>query len=420
MLTRVPKGTFDVLPGEVEKWQFLEETARRLCRDYGYRELRTPIFEHTELFLRGVGDTTDVVEKEMYTFQDKGGRSISLRPEGTAPAARAYLEHGLHAGPQPVKVFYIGPMFRYANVQAGRYRQFHQFGIEVFGSGDPLVDAEVVAMAMEYYRRVGLRDMELHINSVGCPHCRPVHREKLLEFLQERLEHLCADCRSRVHRNPLRVLDCKEEECRRVTEGAPTTLDYLCSECRLHFEQTLSYLDEVEVQYVVDSRLVRGLDYYTRTAFEIMMPEIGAQSSIGGGGRYDGLVAQLGGPAVPGIGFAIGLERVLAALEKQGAVLPGRESLQVFVAVVGEEARRTGFKIVQELRSRGVSADLDTQNRSLKAQMKYANRLQAAMVAIIGEEELKRGIIQLRDMESGQQHEVKIEELYSAVAKRGR
>ncbi|MDN5294341.1 MAG: histidyl-tRNA synthetase [Eubacteriales bacterium] len=420
MLTRVPKGTFDVLPGEVEKWQFLEETARRLCRDYGYRELRTPIFEHTELFLRGVGDTTDVVEKEMYTFQDKGGRSISLRPEGTAPAARAYLEHGLHAGPQPVKVFYIGPMFRYANVQAGRYRQFHQFGIEVFGSGDPLVDAEVVAMAMEYYRRLRLRDMELHINSVGCPHCRPVHREKLLEFLRERLEQLCADCRSRVHRNPLRVLDCKEEECRRVTEGAPTTLDYLCSECRLHFEQTLSYLDEVGVQYVVDGRLVRGLDYYTRTAFEIMMPEIGAQSSIGGGGRYDGLVAQLGGPAVPGIGFAIGLERVLAALEKQGAVLPGRESLQVFVAVVGEEARRTGFKIVQELRSRGVSADLDTQNRSLKAQMKYANRLQAAMVAIIGEEELKRGIIQLRDMESGQQHEVKIEELYSAVAKRGR
>ncbi len=406
MLTAGPKGTNDILPGQVEKWQYIEQTIRDICREYGYSEIRTPVFEHTELFLRGVGDTTDVVEKEMYTFEDKGRRSISLRPEGTASAVRAYVEHKLYAQPQPTKVFYTGSMFRYANVQAGRYREFHQFGVEVLGSNDPAVDAEVIAMAMDFYGRLGLTNLELHINSVGCPTCRKSHREELQSFLRPRLDKLCKMCQSRFERNPLRVLDCKENSCQEAGRGAPTTTTGLCPDCADHFALVKTYLDTIGVRYIVNERLVRGLDYYTNTAFEIMAPDIGAQSSIGGGGRYNGLVEQVGGPVTPGIGYALGLERVLAAMEQQGAAFPAGLTLDVFIAALGEAAKNSAFAILNDLRKAGLVAEMDYMGRSLKSQMKYAGKFNTRFTVIIGDDELNRGMAVLRDMVVGQQEEV--------------
>ena len=406
MLTSRPKGTNDILPGEVSKWHYIETVIREICREYGYCEVRTPVFEHTELFLRGVGDTTDVVEKEMYTFEDKGKRSISLRPEQTACVVRAYVENKLYALPQPVKVFYAGPMFRYANVQAGRYRQFHQFGAEALGSKDPAVDAEVITMAMDFYRRLGLRDLDLHINSVGCPGCRPVHREKLQSYLASRVERLCKLCQSRFDRNPMRILDCKEEACRELSREAPTTTDCLCEDCAVHFEQVKKYLDDVGVQYIVDNRLVRGLDYYTNTAFEIMASDIGAQSSIGGGGRYDSLIAQVGGPETPGIGYALGIERIIATMERQGVEFPAEGQLDVFIASLGEKARQEAFKLAHNVRRAGLAAEIDLMGRSLKAQMKFANRFDTAYTVILGETEIEKKAAVVRDMTSGEQQEV--------------
>lgn len=417
MLTTGPKGTNDILPGQVEKWHFLEKIIKEICREYGYAEIRTPIFEHTELFLRGVGDTTDVVEKEMYIFQDKGKRSLTLRPEMTASAVRAFVEHKLYAQPLPIKVYYEGPMFRYANVQAGRYRQFHQFGVEVFGSDDPVVDAEVISMAMDFYNRLGLRDLELHINSVGCPVCRPKHREELQKFLAGKLDRLCALCRSRYDRNPMRILDCKEEACRLVSEGAPTTLSCLCDDCREHFEKVKNYLDAIGIEYIIDDRLVRGLDYYTKTAFEIMAADIGAQSSIGGGGRYNGLIEQVGGPPTPGIGFALGLERILATMERQGIEIPVENRCDIYLAPLGEEAKLKSFRILDILRRSGLAAEIDNLNRSLKAQMKFANRLKAKYVVILGENELNRGIAAVRNMADGQQEEIALDELINYLKK---
>ncbi|HWJ02606.1 MAG TPA: histidine--tRNA ligase, partial [Verrucomicrobiae bacterium] len=310
MLTQRPKGTNDILPGQVEKWHYVEDIIRQICREYGYQEVRTPVFEHTELFQRGVGETTDIVEKEMYTFVDKGERSITLRPEGTAGVCRAYAENKLYANPQPVKVYYVGPMFRYEKPQAGRFRQFNQFGIEVFGTVNPAVDAEVISLAMDFYERLGLKGLEVHINSVGCKKCRPVHKVKLQEFLKARLEKFCPNCQGRFERNPLRMLDCKSPICQELSAGAPTTTQCLCEDCADHFEKVKGYLDRVGVRYRVNERLVRGLDYYTKTAFEIMVEEIGAQSAICGGGRYDGLIEEIGGPPTPGIGFALGMERI--------------------------------------------------------------------------------------------------------------
>lgn len=406
MLTSRPKGTNDILPGEVSKWHYLETVIREICREYGYSEVRTPVFEHTELFSRGVGDTTDVVEKEMYTFEDKGRRSISLRPEQTASVVRAYVENKLYALPQPVKVFYAGPMFRYANVQAGRYRQFHQFGVEALGSKDPAVDAEVITMAMDFYGRLGLRELELHINSVGCPNCRPVHREKLQSYLASRIEDLCKLCQSRFDRNPMRILDCKEEKCRELSREAPTTTDCLCGECAAHFEQVKKHLDDVGVKYLVDKRLVRGLDYYTNTAFEIMASDIGAQSSIGGGGRYDSLIAEVGGPETPGIGYALGIERIIATMERQGLKFPAEGQLDVFIASRGEKAKQEAFKLVSKLRRAGLAAEIDLMGRSLKAQMKFANRFETSYTVILGEEELEKEAAVVRDMTSGEQQEV--------------
>ncbi|MGB9661968.1 MAG: histidine--tRNA ligase [Moorellaceae bacterium] len=411
MITHRPRGTEDILPGDSEKWYSLEEKARFLCRLYGYREIRTPIFEHTELFQRGVGDTTDIVEKEMYTFYDRSNRSLTLRPEGTAPVVRAFLEHRLYAGLLPVKLFYLGPMFRYGRPQTGRLRQFHQFGVEVFGSQDPAIDAEVISLAMDFYHRVGLAGLELHVNSVGCPTCRAVHREKLKLYLSDKLSSLCPTCQGRFERNPLRIFDCKSEVCQELVSGAPTITDTLCPDCAAHFQKVLKYLEELGIGYMLDKHLVRGLDYYTKTAFEIMVAGIGAQSSIGGGGRYDGLVEACGGPPTPGIGFGLGLERVLLALEAQGRKMEAASGIDVLVATTGPDLHRAALQLVKVLRDHNIAADKDYMARSLKAQMKYADRYPAKLVIILGEEELTQGKVKVRNLKSGEQLEVAWQEI---------
>jgi len=406
VLTTRPRGTNDILPGETEKWQYLEQLLRSICTQYGYREIRTPIFEHTELFQRGVGETTDIVEKEMYTFTDRGQRSITLRPEGTASTVRAYLEHKMYALPQPTKLYYLGPMFRYERPQAGRFRQFHQFGVEVFGSADPAVDAEVIGLAGDFYRRLGLKDLEVHINSVGCPTCRPKHREKLQEYLRSGLGELCSDCRGRYEKNPLRILDCKNERCRRISKGAPTVLQCLCEECREHFQDLMKYLDLMGIKYLIDERLVRGLDYYTKTAFEIIVQEIGAQSAVCGGGRYDGLIESLGGQPTPGVGFALGMERVFPALETQGIEIPGEDLMDIFIVTIGEEAGKKGFQVLMDLRKEGIKAEKDYLGRSMKSQMKFADKFHAKYTLILGDDEIERGIAVVRDMGNSEQQQV--------------
>ncbi|ATW23967.1 histidine--tRNA ligase [Candidatus Formimonas warabiya] len=410
MLTTRPRGTNDFLPGETEKWQYVENVLRTICKDFGYQEIRTPIFEHTELFQRGVGETTDIVEKEMYTFTDKKNRSLTLRPESTASTVRAYLEHKLYALPQPVKLYYIGPMFRYEKPQAGRFRQFHQFGVEVFGSSDPGLDAEVIGLAMGIYHRLGLRGLEVHMNSVGCPQCRPKHKEMLQEFLKKDFASLCPDCRGRYERNPLRILDCKNEKCQEITAYAPTILNCLCPECREHFDKVKHYMEISGIKYLIDERLVRGLDYYTKTAFEILVNEIGAQSAICGGGRYDGLIDSLGGPPIPGVGFALGMERIFPALESQGISLALESPLDVFVVTLGDEAGKKGFQILMDLRMEGIKAEKDYLGRGLKAQMKTADRMKAKYAVIIGENELDRGIGIIRNMETSAQQEMPLDQ----------
>ncbi|HBX22331.1 MAG TPA: histidine--tRNA ligase [Desulfotomaculum sp.] len=417
MLTTRPRGTADILPGQVEKWQYIEAIAARVAKEYGYREVRTPIFEHTELFTRGVGEDTDIVEKEMYTFQDRGERSITLRPENTAAVVRAYLENSLYAGPQPVKLYYVGPMFRYDRPQAGRFRQFHQFGVELFGTNHPASDAEVMAMAMDFYGRLGLTGLELHVNSVGCPNCRPVVRESLLKFFEPVYDELCPNCQNRYRKNPLRLLDCKSERCAELSKTAPTTVDCLCGDCRTHFEQVQQYMDDLGVPYVLDNRLVRGLDYYTHTAFEIMASDIGAQSSIGAGGRYNGLIEAVGGAPAPGIGFALGLERIILSLDKRGYAPDLKPIPEVFLTVTGDTASREGFKLLASLRAAGISADMDYQGRSLKAQMKYAGKIGARYVIIIGDAELQQGRIVLRDMSAGEQQEVALPDVVTTVTR---
>ncbi|WP_338832908.1 Histidine--tRNA ligase [Moorella humiferrea] len=411
MLTTRPRGTEDILPEEVGRWYRLEETARRVSQLYGYREIRTPIFEHTELFDRGVGDTTDIVEKEMYTFNDRGGRSLTLRPEGTAPVVRAFLEHHMEGGGLPVKLFYLGPMFRYGRPQAGRLRQFHQFGVEAFGSRDPALDAEVIALAMDFYNRLELEDLELHLNSVGCRKCRPLHREKLQDYLRPHLGDLCPTCQGRFERNPLRIFDCKSSVCREIVAGAPTIAASLCRECGEHFVKVQEYLQELKIAYILDEHLVRGLDYYTNTAFEIMVKGIGAQSSIGGGGRYDGLVEALGGKPIPGIGFGLGLERVLLAMEAQGGKPSSAGGIDVLVATAGDGLDKAAVRLLSALRAAGLRADKDYLGRSLKAQMKYANRYPAKMVIILGEEELSRARVLIRRLDTGSQEEVSLDEV---------
>ena len=409
------RGTQDILPKQVYKWNYIENMIRHLCALYGYGEIRTPMFEDTRLFLRGIGDTTDVVTKEMYTFSDRGGRSITLRPENTASVVRSFLEHTMYGDQQVQKVFYIGSMFRYDRPQAGRYREFHQFGVEILGAKSPIADAECIALAYDLFKRLGLNELKLYINSIGHSECRNTYRRKLIEFFEPKTEHLCDDCKERLHKNPLRILDCKEDCCKHASIGAPEITDYLCDDCHNKFEDVKKYLTSMGISYEVNPRLVRGLDYYTNTAFEIQYTPLGSQSAICGGGRYDGLVEEIGGPTTPGIGFAVGMERLLLALESQHLIPEPKETKHIYIAAIGKEAMNLGIRLQKELRDKEIRAEIDLQEKSLKGQMKYAGKTNASMTIIIGESELADGIVQIKDMNTGIQQKINIAQASSYI-----
>lgn len=411
MAITAPRGTQDFLPEQTAEWQMLEAKIRRICALYGFGEIRTPLFENTELFLRGIGETTDVVTKEMYTFADRGGRSMTLRPENTASVVRSFLEHKLYGEQKVHKFYYMGPMFRHDRPQAGRYRQFNQFGVEAIGSKDPAVDAEIISLAFQLFRELGLKDLVLHLNSVGCPSCRPIYRQKLLDFFADKKESLCDDCRERLEKNPLRVLDCKADGEKMMNMGVPLITEHLCESCQSHFQQVQQYLQAVGIPFVKDPRLVRGLDYYTNTAFEIMYAPLGAQSTVCGGGRYDGLIAEVGGPSTPGIGFAVGMERLLLTLKEQGLLTVPVGVPPIFIVALGEAARTEAFVLQQALRARQIAAEIDLMGRSMKGQMKAANKAGAGYTVIIGEEELARQEVQVRNMTTKEQIAVPMNEL---------
>ncbi|TVP85446.1 MAG: histidine--tRNA ligase [Alkalicoccus sp.] len=402
----IPRGTQDILPGDSEKWQIIEAKAHDLCRRYNYREIRTPIFEQTALFARGVGDTTDIVQKEMYEFKDRGGRSLTLRPEGTAPVVRSYVEQKMHGWVnQPVKLYYTGPMFRYERPQSGRMRQFVQFGVEALGSADPAVDAEVIALAMEFYKELGLNNLKLIINSLGDKESREAHRSALVNHFAPRIDEFCSDCRARLDKNPLRILDCKVDREHELMTDAPSILDYLNEESRKYFKDVQEFLEEMGINYEIDAGLVRGLDYYNNTAFEIMIDGegFGAITTLAGGGRYNGLVEDIGGPETPGIGFALSIERLLMALEVQGVDLIREHNLDVYIAALGEKARKKVPALLHQLRAAGFSADADYMDRKMKGQMKAANRQQAKYVLILGDDELAENKINVKNMQDGTQ-----------------
>ena len=402
-MIQAPKGTYDVLLEESYKWQYLERILRDTAKTFGYREIRFPMFEHTELFIRGVGDTTDVVQKEMYTFNDKGGRSISLRPEGTASVVRAMIEHGGFNGALPVKCYYIAPNFRYEKPQAGRYRQHYQFGVECFGAKSPAANAEVISLADTFLKRLGIRNITAHINSIGCPACRPRYYEALKAYFEQYRGELCPTCLERLDRNPMRVLDCKSPVCHEIAKGAPKTIDYLCDSCKTDFDETLQLLSRMGVDYQIDSGIVRGLDYYTGPVFEFISNDIGAQGTVCGGGRYDGLVEQLGGKPTPALGFGSGLERLLLVMEKLGVNIPGAETIDVYVATTGKQAGDAAQKLILDLRRMGIAAERDLCDRSLKAQMKYADKIGARYTMVIGDDELAAGTANLKNMQTGEQ-----------------
>ena len=408
MAIRKPKGTQDFLPEQIGNWHFIEQYMRDICKTYGFNEIRTPVFEDTKLFLRGIGETTDVVQKEMYTFStgDHTDQTFTLRPENTASAVRAYLENKVYGKEGLTKWFYIGPMFRHDKPQAGRYRQFHQFGAEVLGSRSPVVDSEVICMILQLLRSFGLQDLNVEVNSVGCPNCRPAYREKLIAFFEPKKEQLCPDCQERLYKNPLRILDCKNETCKDLSVGAPEIHEHLCTECHDHFEKVKTLLDAANVQYNLNPRLVRGLDYYTKTAFEVQYTPLGAQSAVAGGGRYDGLVEQLEGPSTPAIGFAMGMERLLLALEKQNLLPEPAVDPSVFVVALGDAAKVEAFKIVQSVREHYIPCEMDGQGKSMKAQLKYANKINAKYVIILGDDELANGEAIVRFMETSEQETV--------------
>lgn len=416
MLTTKPRGTNDFLPGEVEKWQYLEGLIRELFANYHYKEIRTPIFEHTELFLRSVGETSDIVSKEMYSFEDKGLRHVTLRPEGTAGTVRAFVENKLFAQSLPVKLYYIGPMFRYDQPQAGRYRQFHQFGCEVLGSADPMVDAEVISFAVDLFTRLGLESLSVLINTVGCDKCRPRYQQALIAYFSQYKDQLCPTCLERLEKNPLRLLDCKEEGCKTVAAGAPTTLDYACDDCKSHFEKVCAYLESIGIKYEVDTTLVRGLDYYTQTAFEVIMNKVGSQqNAICGGGRYNKLVSQVGGDDIPGMGFAAGMERVLLTIQEEGIELPVKTDIDVYVAPLGEAAKAVCFRLTHSLREAGFVVETDYLSKSMKAQMKAADKAGARYTVIVGEDELAKNKAVLRDMATSSQETVPLEEVINYI-----
>lgn len=402
MLTKAPRGTVDILPGEVHKWRALEAHIFDICRRYGYNEIRTPVFEHTELFERGMGDTTDVVQKEMYTFTDKGGRSITLRPEGTAGVARAFAEHNLGEGMLPAKLCYAIACYRYEKPQAGRLREFHQFGAECFGTEEPYADAETIAFAWDILNSLSLPKIRLNVNSIGCPECRSRYNSELKAYFEKHLGELCETCNARYDRNPLRILDCKSGICKSIAQNAPHLIDFVCAKCKDHFEKVCGYLSEMEIPFNIDPTMVRGLDYYTKTVFEFKSALEGTQGTVAGGGRYDNLVSEIGGKDVPGIGFAMGMERIILAMEAAGAEIAPRQTPDIFIANAGSETDAAAAKITHELRALGVAALRECCGRSLKAQMKQADKCGAKYSAVLGTNETQSGEITLRDMESGQ------------------
>lgn len=423
-----PRGTKDIMPAEIYKWYYVEAAFRKICAAYGYGEIRTPMFENTLLFKRGVGETTDVVQKEMFSVMSgielkkyvasgvlKADQDFTLKPEGTAPVVRAFIENKIYADPQPSKIFYITPCFRHERPQAGRLRQFHQFGIETFGSYEPSADAEVIALAHYFFTELGIKGLELHINSIGCTKCKPVYAAVLREFLGSRLDKLCGTCQDRYETNPMRILDCKVESCQEAIKGAPYMLEHLCEECEDHFGRMKSYLEVMKVPYTVDPGIVRGLDYYNRSAFEFVSNDIGAQGTVCGGGRYDGLIESVGGPAVPGVGFGMGIERLLLTLDSQGIEIPKPAPMDVFIVAMGEPAFVKGMELLCTLRTSGIKSEIDHLKRSTKAQFKFADKVGAHFSLIIGDDELEKGEAQLKDMRTGEQKGVAFEEIVNVI-----
>lgn len=413
LITKAIKGTKDVLPKDVHKNQYIEATALDVASKFGYKEIRTPVFEHTELFQRGVGDTTDVVQKEMYTFDDKGGRSITLRPEGTAGAVRSFLENGLCNEALPQKVCYLISCYRYEKPQAGRLREFHQFGVECFGTASPLADAEIIALAKSIFDTLGVRDLSLEINSIGCPKCRAEYHKALKEYFASRKDELCDTCKGRLDRNPMRILDCKSPICHEIVQGAPVVIDYLCDECKEHFEKVQKYLDAQNIEYKINPQIVRGLDYYTKTVFEFVSNSIGAQGTVCGGGRYDGLVEELGGQHTASLGFAMGLERLMLLMEAQGCEFPQAEKPDLFIVALGEKATLKALEIAKDMREEGFSALLDLNQRSVRAQMKYADKLGAKFNVVIGDNEVENKIAKLKNMQTGEETEINLDTFVS-------
>ena len=419
MLSKAPRGTKDITPKDVYKWHYVEKKFREICALYGYEEIRTPIFEHTEVFARSVGDTTDVVQKEMYSFTDRGDRQLSLKPEGTAGVIRSFIENKMYADTQPTKLYYITPCFRYERPQAGRQRQFHQFGIEALGSDGPSVGAEVISLAVQFFNEMGLKNLSVNINSVGCPTCREEYNRKLKEYLDKKVDVLCETCLERKDKNPMRVIDCKNPHCKENLQDIPFMIDHLCEDCKDHFDKLQTYLKEMDINYVVDKTIVRGLDYYKKTAFEIISNDIGSQSTVCGGGRYDGLVEMLGGPkGISGIGFALGAERLLLTLENNNIEIENPKSTDIYIATIGDAAKTKSFKLIKDLRTNHISADNDHLDKSLKAQFKYSDKLNAKYTVVIGDDELANDTATLKNMKTSEQTTIKLSELVDELKKR--
>ena len=414
-INKAPRGTNDVLPSDVHKWQFVEQRLIETASLYGFKEIRVPVFEHTEVFTKSVGDTTDVVQKEMYTFTDKGDRSITLRPEFTAGVIRSVIENSLTASALPVKVCYCGGCYRYEKPQAGRLREFHQFGVECIGAASPAADAEVICLANSLLKNIGVKNISLEINSIGCPECRSKYHAALKEYFAAKAETLCETCRDRLERNPMRILDCKSPVCSEIAESAPVMLDYLCEDCSTHFEGVRAQLDTVGVKYTVNPKIVRGLDYYTRTVFEFVSGDIGAQATVCGGGRYDGLLEQMGSQATPALGFAMGVERLLMVLESQNAEMPEPSKCELYIAPMGEKAALKAAWLCETLRDEGFEALYDIVGRGLKAQMRYANKIGALYTIVLGDSELEEGKARLKCMETGEEKEIELTKIVEAL-----
>lgn len=412
LITKRVYGAEDVLPKDSYKWQLIEDIMRSEAAAYGFKEIRTPVFEHTELFQRGVGDTTDVVQKEMYTFNTKGGTSLSLRPEGTSGAARAVLEHAVYNDGLPIKTYYFDSCYRYEKKQANRYREFHQFGVELYGASSPAADAEIISLATTLFDRLGVTDLQLELNSIGCPTCRAEYHKALKKYFERYKDKLCDTCLSRLEKNPMRILDCKSPVCSEIAKDAPVVLDYLCDDCKNHFQQVKAYLDAAEIPYIVNPKIVRGLDYYTKTVFEFVTTRLGSQGTVCGGGRYDGLIEELGGQHTPSLGFGLGMERLLALMEEQGIEIPLPPSCDIYIAGLGEEAQKKAFTLVKEVRETSLIAECDIVGRSLRAQMKYADKIGAKFSMVIGENEINENKAILKNMETGEKTEVPLDEQF--------